>query len=121
MSQKELLEIVILVIGGAGGAACAGFAFATKQYLLEVKDFQRQTREDVFDGNKKVLDTIAVYANLIRKLQQNDDNLLNQIGVLKCDVRDNKAVLEREGLIHPRSGFPEENIARRTDWTVEDA
>lgn len=108
MTAKELLEITILIIGGGGGAATAGFGFAMYKYGVELTKLQLQIKQQNFDSG--------------RKQQQNIDNLVVELGVVKCDVRDIKGVLMRNGVIHDRAGFPEENIPRRTDWgTIEDA
>lgn len=107
MTIKELLEIAILVIGGGGGAAAGGFAFATSQYKNKLEALQNQIERSNLSAG--------------RKLQQNLDHLLTEFGVLKCDVRDIKSVLVRQGMIHDRAGFPEENIPKRTGWTIEDA
>jgi len=108
MTTKELLEIAILIIGGGGGAATAGLGFATYKYGVELTKLQLQIKQHNFDSG--------------RKQQQNIDNLVVELGVVKCDVRDIKGVLMRNGVIHDRAGFPEENIPRRTDWgTIEDA
>lgn len=107
MTIKELLEIAILVIGGGCGAAAAGFAFATSQYQNKLEALQNQIEKSNLSAG--------------RKLQQNLDHLLTEFGVLKCDVRDIKSVLVRQGMIHDRAGFPEENIPKRTGWTIEDA
>ena len=107
MTGKELLEIAILVIGGGGGVAAAGFAFATSQHKIELNALQNQIERNNINAG--------------RKLQQNLDHLLTEFGVMKCDVRDIKSVLIKQGLIHDRAGFPEENIPKRTGWTIEDA
>ena len=107
MTIKELLEIAILVIGGGGGAAAGGFAFATSQYKNKLEALQNQIERSNLNSR--------------RKLQQNLDHLLTEFGVIKCDVRDIKSVLIKQGLIHDRAGFPEENIPKRTGWTIEDA
>ncbi|MEG4028147.1 MULTISPECIES: hypothetical protein [unclassified Microcoleus] len=107
MTPKELLEITILVIGGGGGAAAGGFAFAMWQYSSKLEKLQIQVEKSSFTEG--------------RKLRQNIDHLLTEFGTLKCDVRDIKAVLIRQGVIHERAGFPEENIPKRTGWTIEDA
>ncbi|NQE35205.1 hypothetical protein [Microcoleus asticus] len=122
MTTKELLEIIGFFVGIASGAAAGGFAFASYKYSLEIKDLQRQIKNDTDKANNETLKNVTKYGSDIRKLQQNHDNLLNQVGTLKCDVRDNKAILEREGFIHPRAGYPEEFIPNRTDWgAIEDA
>lgn len=107
MTTKELLEIIILVIGGGGAAAAGGFAFAMSQYNTKLEKLQIQIEKSNFTSG--------------RKLQQNIDHLLTEFGVIKCDVRDMKAVMVSQGLIHDRAGFPDENIPKRTNWTVEDA
>ncbi|MEG4855698.1 hypothetical protein QUB10_33165 [Microcoleus sp. B5-D4] len=107
MTTKELLEIVILVIGGGGGAATAGFAFAMSRYSTKLENLSLQVEKHNFSYG--------------RKMQQNIDNLIVELGVLKCDVRDIKSVLMRNGTLHDRAGFPSENIPSRTDWTIEDA
>lgn len=107
MTGKELLEIAILVIGGGGGAAAGGFAFAMWQYGSKLEKLEIQLEKNNFTSG--------------RKLQQNLDHLLTEFGVIKCDLRDIKAVLVRQGLIHDRAGFPEENIPKSTGWTIEDA
>ncbi|WP_445244831.1 hypothetical protein [Microcoleus sp. OTE_8_concoct_300] len=107
MTIKELLEIIILVIGGGGAAATGAFAFATHKYSIELKKLHLQIRTHSFESG--------------RKQQQNIDNLTVEIGVIKCDLRDIKGVLIRDGVLHDRAGFPEENIPKRTGWTIEDA
>ncbi|MEG4583437.1 hypothetical protein QUA71_28095 [Microcoleus sp. MON1_C5] len=107
MTTKDLLEIIILIIGGGGGAATAGFAFAMSKYNTKLEKLEIQLEKSNLNSG--------------RKMQQNIDHLLTEFGVIKCDVRDIKAVLMRQGIIHDRAGFPEENIPRHTDWTIEDA
>lgn len=107
MTPKELLEITILVAGGGGGAATGGFAFAMWQYGSKLERLQVQVEKSSFAEG--------------RKLQQNIDHLLGELGVLKCEIRDIKAVLMRQGLRLEHSEFPEENIPKRTGWTIEDA
>ncbi|MEG5048582.1 hypothetical protein [Microcoleus sp. B4-C1] len=107
MTPKELLEITILVAGGGGGAAAGGFAFAMSQYTTKIEQLQIQIEKSNLSST--------------RKIQQNMDHLLTEFGVLKCDVRDIKTVLIRNGVIHDRAGFPQENIPHRTDWTIDDA
>lgn len=121
MTTRDLWEIIVLVISGGAAVATGAFSFATKHYLNEIKDFKRQIKNDAYEVNEKALKTIENCTTEIRKLQQNHDNLLNQVGTLKCDVRDNRAALEKEGFIHTRVGFPEDNIPKRTGWTIEDA
>lgn len=108
MTVKELLEITILVIGGGGAAATGAFTFAMYKYNLEITKLQLEIRTHSFESG--------------RKQQQNIDNLVVELGVIKCDIRDIKGVLMRNGVLHDRAGFPEENIPNRTDWgTIEDA
>jgi len=107
MTAKELLEIAILVIGGGGAAATGAFAFATYKYNLELAKLQLKMETQNF--------------NTGRKQQQNIDNIMVEVGIVKCDVRDIKGVLIRQGVLHDRTGFPEENIPKRTGWTIEDA
>lgn len=107
MTPKELLEITILVIGGGGATATGAFAFATHQYNLQLTKLQLEIRTHSFETG--------------RKQQQNIDNIMVEVGVIKCDVRDIKGVLMRQGVLHDRAGFPSENIPSRTDWTIEDA
>ena len=107
MTIKELLEIIILVIGGGGAAATGAFAFAMYKYNVELTKLQLEIKTHSFVSG--------------RKQQQNIDNLSVEIGVIKCDVRDIKGVLMRDGVLYDRAGFPEENIPKRTGWTIEDA
>jgi len=107
MTIKELLEIMILVIGGGGAAATGAFAFATHKYNLELTKLQLEIKTQSF--------------NIGRKQQQNIDNIMVEVGVMKCEVRDIKGVLMRQGVLHDRAGFPEENIPKKTNWTIEDA
>lgn len=107
MTTKELVEIIILMIGGGGGAASAGFAFAMSKYSTRLENLSLQVEKHNFSYG--------------RKMQQNIDNLIVELGVLKCDIRDIKGVLMRDGVLHDRAGFPGENIPSRTDWTIEDA
>jgi hypothetical protein len=107
MTTKEFLEIIILIIGGGGATATAGFAFATYRYNLELTRLQLEIKAQSFDTG--------------RKQQQNIDNIMVEVGVIKCDIRDIKGALTRQGILHDRAGFPEENIPKRTGWTIEDA
>jgi hypothetical protein len=107
MTTKELLEIIVLIIGGGGATATAGFAFAMYKYNLELTKLQLEIKAQSF--------------NTGRKQQQNIDNIMVEVGVVKCDIRDIKGVLMRQGVLHNREGFPEENIPKRTGWTIEDA
>jgi|GEM_PF-2072201 len=107
MTIKELLEIIILVIGGGGAAATGSFTFAMYKYNVELTRLQLEIKTYSFESG--------------RKQQQNIDNLVVEVGVLKCDLRDVKGVLMRDGALHDRAGFPEENIPKRTGWTIEDA
>ena len=107
MTIKDLLEIIILVIGGGGAAATGAFAFATHKYNIELTKLQLEIRTTSFESG--------------RKQQKNIDNLIVEFGVMKCDIRDIKGVLMRDGVLHDRAGFPEENIPKRTGWTIEDA
>ena len=122
MTTKEFLEIIILIIGGGGGAAMAGFSFATyrqkqnfDELRLEIKNYQL----NFYDQFYRTLNTGQ--KEFARKVQQNIDANKTEIGVAKCEIRDIKGVLIREGLIHNRAGFPEENKPKHTGWTVEDA
>ena len=122
MTIKELLEIIGFFVGIASGAAAGGFAFASYKYSLEIKDLQREIRNDTFDANKETLKTVTEYGNMIRKQQQNTDHIITEMGAMKCDIRDMKIVLTNQGMIHNRAGFPEENIPPRTNWNnIEDA
>jgi hypothetical protein len=107
VTVKELLEIAILVIGGGGAAATGAFPFATYKYNLELTKLQLEIKTQSF--------------NTGRKQQQNIDNIMVEVGVIKCDVRDIKGVLMSQGVLHDRAGFPEENIPKKTNWTIEDA
>ena len=122
MTTKEFLEIIILIIGGGGGAAMAGFGFAIyqeKQNLdklkLELKDYQLDFQDRLYrtltSGQKE----------FARKVQQNIDANTTAIGVAECEIRDMKGVLIRQGLMHDRVAFPEENKPKHTGWTIEDA
>lgn len=101
------MEITILVIGGGGAAYSAGFAVAMSHYKTKLEKLELQIEKSNLTSE--------------RKIQQNIDHLLTEFGVLKCDLRDIKAVLIRQGVIHDRAPFPEENIPKRTGWTIEDA
>ncbi|MEG4577969.1 hypothetical protein QUA56_35785 [Microcoleus sp. N3A4] len=108
MTPKELLEIIILVIGGGGGAYSVGFAVAMSHYKNKLDQLEVQVAKSSFTEG--------------RKLQQNIDHIITEMGVIKCDIRDMKSVLTNQGILHDRAGFPEENIPRRTGWgTIEDA
>jgi hypothetical protein len=107
VTTKELLEIIILIIGGGGATATGGFAFAIYKYNLDLTKLQLEIRDQSSETT--------------RKQQKNIDNIMVEVGVLKCDIRDMKGVLMRQGILHDRGGFPEENIPKRTGWTIEDA
>ena len=82
MTTKDLLEIIILVIGGGGGAVAGGFSFAMWQYSSKLESLKLQLEKNNFASG--------------RKLQQNVDNLIVEIGVMKCEIRDIKGVLIRQ-------------------------
>jgi len=114
MTIKDLLEIIILVIGGGGGTAAGAFAFAMYKYNIQLQEHI---------NNLERLELAIKNQNFEsgRKQQQNIDHIITEMGVMKCDVRDIKSVLINNGILHDRAGFPEENIPKRTGWTIEDA
>jgi hypothetical protein len=122
ITTKEFLEIIILIIGGGGGAAMAGFGFATYQEKQNLDKFKLELKDYQLDFHNQLYRTLtAGQKEFARKVQQNIDANQTEIGVVKCEVRDIKGVLVRQGLIHDRAGFPEENKPKHTGWTIEDA
>jgi hypothetical protein len=122
VTTKELLEIIILIIGGGGGAATAGFAFAVhqeKQKLeslrLELKDYQLDFQDKLY---QKLTEGQSEFA---RKVQNNIDSNGFEIGILKGEMDDIKEAIQGNCQVRTRSSFPEENIPKRTGWTIEDA
>lgn len=115
MTTKELLEIIILVIGGGGAASAGAFAFAINKHNIQLEKHINNLKKLELAINQQSF-------TAGRKQQQNIDSILVQVGVLQCDIRDIKGVLIQQGLLHDRAGFPEKNIPKRTDWSIiEDA
>lgn len=118
MTTKELLEVIILVIGGGGGAAGAGFAFATIQAQTKLDKLIIDLKDEQIKFSEKLHHSIAAgQLEFARKVSQNIESNRVSIGQLKCDVEDIKGVLERDQKMHPRRGFPPENIPPHTDFT----
>ncbi len=122
MTIKELLEIIILIIGGGGAAATAGFAFAVHQEKQKLDELRVDIKDAQLKFQTQLHHTLtAGQSEFARKVQQNIESNRVEIGVVKCDIRDIKGVLMRNGALHDRAGFPEENKPKQTGWTIEDA
>ena len=122
MTTKEFLEIIILIIGGGGATATAGFGFAIYQEKQKLEKLRLELKDYQLDFHDELYRTLtAGQKEFARKVQQNIDANQTEIGVVKCEVRDIKGVLMRQGLIHDRAGFPEENKPKHTGWNIEDA
>lgn len=60
MTPKDLLEIIILVIGGGGGVAAGAFAFAMNKYSIEItkhtnslEKLQLEIKNQNFESGRK--------------------------------------------------------------------
>jgi hypothetical protein len=122
VTTKELLEIIVLIIGGGGATATAGFAFAIHQEKQKLDELRLEIKDYQLDFQAQLHHTLtAGQKEFARKVQQNIDSNQVDIGILKCDVNDIKGVLERNHQMKPRANFPAENKPKHTGWTIEDA
>ena len=107
MTVKEFLEVAILLIGGGGGATIAGFTFAVYQEKQRLEQLKLQIK----DGQLE----------FARKVQKNIDSNQVEIGILKGEVDDIKAMMQGTYQARTRPAFPPENKPKHTGWTIEDA
>lgn len=118
MTTKELVEIILAILGGAGAAATAGFTLASFRAKLQMDRLEIDIKDDQLKFTQDLYKTIHTgQLEFARKVQQNIESNRVDIGELKCDVADIKGVLEREGKMRPRRGFPQENKPPHTDFT----
>lgn len=99
MNAKEVLEVIVLALGGGGAAATGGFTFATIRAQLKLAKLE--------------IDIKANGQEFARKVQQNIDHNRVEIGILKGEVRDIKRLLD----MRRQQSFPEENKPPHTDFT----
>lgn len=97
MTTKDLLEIVILLIGGGGAVASGSFTAAT----LRAEARMELVRKEVDDWHK-----------FEQKAKQNINHTLVELGLIKTDIRDIKRVLE----MRREQSFPDENKPPTTDF-----
>lgn len=118
MSTKELLEIIILVMGGGSAAATGAFAFALTRSRLELKDLKLNLKNEQLEFTENLYKSINFnQLEFARKVQQNIEANRVEVGIIKCDIKDIKGVLEREMNMRQRPSFPEENKPAQTDFT----
>ena len=122
MTTKEFLELIILIIGGDGGAATAGYAFAINQekqkldqLRIDIKDSQLNFQTQLYNYITKGQSEFA------RKVQKNIDYNQFEIGILKGEIDDIKGVMQGTYQTRMRPAFPPENKPKHTGWTIEDA
>lgn len=122
MTTKELLEIVILVIGGGGGSATCGFAFAIHQEKQKLDQLRLEVKDAQLDFQTQLHRTLrAGQSEFARKVQQNIESNRVEIGILKGEIDDIKGTIQGNYQTKARSNFPPENKPKHTGWTVEDA
>jgi len=109
MTTKELLEIIILIIGGGGATATAGFAFAVYQERQNLERLKLELKGGLLEFGRKV--------------QKNIDSNGVEIGIIKSEFNDMKAQLQKQKVYQPptHSIFPPENKPKHTGWNIEDA
>ncbi len=118
MTTKELLEVIVLVIGGGSAVATGGFAFALTRARLELKDLKLNLKNDQLEFTENLYKNInSNQLEFARKVQQNIEANRVEIGILKCEINDIKGILEREMNMRRRPSFPEENKPPHTDFT----
>ena len=102
--SKSLLDLLLVVLGLLVAGVSGAFAFATFKYYLSISKLKLQIERENFV--------------LAKKMQKNVINLRVQMGVVKCDVRDMKTALVKEGILSERANFPEQFIPESTDWNI---
>ncbi|MEG4371636.1 hypothetical protein QUB29_19460 [Microcoleus sp. B4b_D2] len=118
MTTKELVEMILAILGGASAAATAGFTLASFRAKLQMDRLEIDIKDNQLAFTQDLYKTInAGQLEFARKVQQNIENNRVQIGAMRCDIDDIKGVLERDKGMKPRKGFPEESIPPHTDFT----
>lgn len=118
MTTKELIEVMLALIGGTGGAATAGFTLASIRSKLQMDRLEICIKDQQLEFARNLNKTlIEGQLDFEQKVQQNVESSRVQVGELKRDVEDLKGVYERNKWMKPRKGFPPENISPHTDLT----
>lgn len=102
--SKSLLDLLLVILGLLVAGVSGAFAFATFKYYLSISKLKLEVERANF-----VLAT---------KMQKNLVNLRVQVGVVKCDIRDIKIALIKDGTLIERADFPEQFIPETTDWNL---
>lgn len=102
--SKNLIELFFVIGSLLALAVSATFAFATIRAQLAIAKIELAIKTDRLE--------------FARKVQQNIDANLVDIGTLKCEIEDIKGALEKHSInFRERQGFPKENKPRHTDFT----
>jgi iron uptake system EfeUOB component EfeO/EfeM len=119
---KELLEIILLIIGGGGATATAGFAFAIHQEKQKLDQLRLEIKDAQLSFQTQLHRTLtAGQSEFARKVQQNIESNRVEIGILKGEIDDIKGMMQGNYQIKARPAFPPENKPKHTGWTIEDA